>query len=225
MKQIYHLVGTDTDIGKTYTTCRLIKYLKQLGYNANGLKPLSSGQIMIDGNYINSDTYQLMCCNQQKLPQEIINPLNFPEAIAPHIAAQLHQQTLSAQLVIEKITNSLNYLHDGYVFIEGVGGVMVPLNDNETYLEVLQQVKAPIIVVIGIKLGCLNHAQLTLKTLSELGLPLAGWIANQVDKTQEYYLENIYYLQNKLPLPLLAQIDHGAELQPTNEFKEIFTCN
>ena len=225
MKQIYHLVGTDTDIGKTYVTCKLLDHLNHLGYNANGLKPLSSGQIMVDNNYINSDSYQLMCCNQQKLPPEIINPLNFREAIAPHIAAQLHRQTLNAQLVVEQITTSLDYLHDGYVFIEGVGGVMVPLNDHETYLEVLQQFKAPIIVVIGIKLGCLNHAQLTLKTLCELGLPLVGWIANQVDKTQEYYLENIHYLQNKLPLPLLAQIDYGAELQPTNEFKEIFTCN
>ncbi len=84
MKQIYHLVGTDTDIGKTYATCKLIDYFNRSGHNANGLKPLSSGQIMVDNNYINSDSYQLMCCNQQKLPPEIINPLNFREAIAPH---------------------------------------------------------------------------------------------------------------------------------------------
>lgn len=226
MKKIFHIVGTDTDIGKTYVTCQLISHFQQLGYNSNGLKPLSTGTTISINNEINStltinpDSFLLQQVNSQKLHPNIINPINYPEAIAPHIAAKNHTQLLNAIIIETHIQNSLEHIENGYTFIEGIGGIMVPLNNTQTYLDLLNICRYPIIVVIGIKLGCLNHAQLTINTLKQYNLPILGWIANLIDKEQAYQQENIDYLIHKLDIPLIALAEHNQPIKITHFFRD-----
>lgn len=220
MNKIYHIVGTDTEIGKTYVCCQLINCLNSINLTANGIKPLASGLI----NGMNPDVSQLANVNYHKLDLDIINPYRFNDAIAPHIAAKNEAVNLNANILTEKINNSLNNMSNDITLIEGVGGVMTPLNTNETYLDILHANAYPIILVVGIKLGCLNHAMLTVNTLLHQKLPLIGWIANYIDNDMPYANENVIYLQNKLNIPCLAQIKHNSDIEIYPHFKELL-CN
>ena len=216
----FHIIGTDTSSGKTHTTVQLTQYLIRSQHKVAALKPIASGTM--PNSAINEDVAQLLAATNYQLTPQQINLITFTPPIAPHIAAELENYRLDANSVNTFIENT--QLDVDYLFIEGVGGVMVPLNQDETYLDLLQLSPYPIILVVGMKLGCLNHALLTAAVLKQRGLKFVGWIANQIDPQMEYYSQNIDYLSQALDAPLLAEIPYQQTTQTTKFFMELFPC-
>jgi dethiobiotin synthetase len=190
----YFVTGTDTGIGKTYVTAQLMRQLKAEGKTVLGLKPLASGAI--DGK--NEDALIYLEENSLALPYTIINPFCFPEACSPHIAARLNHCALTSQGIVSQMQEGLNQDVD-HVFIEGAGGVHAPISENETMLDLMRAFDVPVILVVGLRLGCLNHALLSMQALQAAGLKIAGWVPNLIDPTMEYIKENIELLDQRLP--------------------------
>ncbi|MBX9599067.1 MAG: dethiobiotin synthase [Burkholderiales bacterium] len=216
----FHIIGTDTSSGKTHTTVQLMQYLIQSQHKVAALKPIASGAM--PDSAINEDVAQLLAATNYQLTPQQINLITFIPPIAPHIAAAMENYRLDANIVNMFIENTS--LDVDYLLIEGVGGVMVPLNQDETYLDLLQLSPYPIILVVGMKLGCLNHALLTAAVLKQRGLKLVGWIANQIDPQMEYYQQNLIYLSQALDALRLAEIPYQQTIQPTEFFSELFPC-
>jgi dethiobiotin synthetase len=223
--QIACIIGTDTEIGKTYSCCKIMEYLAHKNHPIATLKPIASGGSMTEYGFVNEDVYSLFKANSHSLALHEINQFSFSEPIAPHIAAKLDGQELNSELIISQTSQIINQtLASSHILIEGVGGLMVPLNERQTYLDLLIKWNHPIILVVGMKLGCLNHALLTIMVLRQYKLPVVGFIANQIAPNMLYYTENLDYLVNKLDVPLFATIDYQGQLQPTKSFKEFFKC-
>lgn len=216
----FHIIGTDTSSGKTHTTVQLMQYLIRSQHKVAALKPIASGTMA--GNAVNEDVAQLLAAANYQFTLEQINLITFIPPIAPHIAAEMENYQLNANSVNKFIENT--QLDVDYLFIEGVGGLMVPLNQDETYLDLLQAAAYPIILVVGMKLGCLNHAILTVKALERQGLKLVGWITNQIDPQMQYYPQNLAYLSQALDAPMLAEISYQQTIQTTEFFTELFQC-
>ncbi|KTC93512.1 dethiobiotin synthase [Fluoribacter dumoffii] len=209
----YFITGTDTDCGKTYVTASLLNYFP----SAAAIKPVASGCMEIENTLINSDALQLQ---KNNISLDIINPWRFKMPVSPHIAAQSEGVSLS----INDISNyCLNLQLSGIekLFIEGAGGLMVPLNDNETWVDFLQITKIPVILVVGMKLGCINHALLTESALLANNIECLGWIANCIDSNMLVLAENIATLTRKLTVPLLAKVPFGSNLQITESFLSV----
>jgi dethiobiotin synthetase len=215
------IIGTDTDIGKTYVGCNLIKTLVNNGKHVAALKPIASGISMINNLAINEDAHRLLAANNVINNITDINPICFKEFIAPHIAAKLNQYNLTIDTIIQ-ITAPIikNYTYD-YMIIEGCGGLLVPLNDHETYLDLLKQWQYPVVLVVGMKLGCLNHAILTYQSLINNDINVLGWIANYIDPHMPYRDLNLNYLQQTIKSPLLGINPYQKLLQPSNHFYEV----
>ena len=221
---IVHIIGTDTSIGKTYVSCNILQYLGNSGIKAIGLKPIASGISNINGNLINEDAYKLWQESYTVVTLDMVNPICFTEAIAPHIAAKNEAFNLDVDTVISK-TNIVLANHDvDTIIVEGVGGLMTPLNQTQTYLDLLLQWQHHVILIAGMKLGCLNHSLLTHNTLINHNITVIGFIANQIDESMLYFTENLDYLQKKLNIPLLGYCGFQQKLQTTTFFTEIFKC-
>ena len=221
-KQIFAVIGTDTEIGKTYSCCRILEYLVTVGKKVSGLKPIASGVLETALGVINSDSYAHYQASNIKLAIHKITPFCFKEAIAPHIAAMNEDVTLSSAIIADKINSSITASEAEIVIVEGVGGLMVPLNYQETYLDLLKKLGLPILLVVGAKLGCLNHALLTNHVLLNHGLKPVGFIANCLDKAMPYQVENIATLEKMLSCDLLATINYGGGIEPSAKFNQVF---
>jgi len=222
MTQAICIIGTDTEIGKTYTLCQILKYLVQNGHLVAGLKPIACGTIATEFGPLNQDVYNMFMASNVKLEFKKINPICFSEPIAPHIAAVKHKVKLNVANVIEVTHDIIRHNPCDYLLIEGVGGLLVPLNVHETYLDLLTQWSFPVILVVGMRLGCLNHALLTYSSLVQNKIKLLGWIANYIDPQMAYSAENLQFLTTKLNTPLLAVIPHGDKLKVTPNFLKVF---
>lgn len=197
----YFITGTDTDCGKTYVTTKLLQYFP----NSKAIKPIASGCMEVGNQLISPDALELQkYCN---LSLEQINPWRFKSPIAPHIAA--HQQGIN--LSAKEIANYC--LEDCYentetLLIEGAGGLMVPLNETETWVDFLKITQIPVLLVVGMKLGCINHALLTATALKTNQIECIGWVANCLDPEMSAVTENITTLTNFLEFPRLAIIPY-----------------
>lgn len=210
MSKRYFITGTDTEVGKTYVSCLLLKYFhhqKQLSTIA--IKPIASGSDMTCDGLRNSDALALQHHASILLPYPDVNPFTFAPPIAPHVAAKLIQTELTVSGLLTACQPALTHPADIHL-IEGVGGWQVPLNEHETMADLAGALQAKIILVVGIKLGCINHALLTFQSIAQQQLPMAGWIANCICPETAYPQESIATLQHFLPIPLLAQIDYQA---------------
>ena len=195
------ITGTDTDIGKTTVSIQLLKAFKQAGYTAIGLKPLATGN--------SNDAQQLKEASAIQLEDVIVNPIHFAPAIAPHIASAKENVALSVKMLAEKIQPGLTYPADIHV-VEGVGGWHVPLNNEETMADFVKQCGLSVILVVGIKLGCLNHAILTAEAIIAHNVPLLGWIANHPMPDVTHSKEMIETLKTWIKAPLLKTVDYGV---------------
>ena len=223
--QIACIVGTDTEIGKTHSCCKIMEYLGKGKHPITTIKPIASGVQNTEYGELNEDVYRLLKSNTHPLAAKKMNQFCFKHAVAPHIAAKLENKKLNSQLVVKKTKSIITKkLLTSHILIEGVGGLMVPLNEKETYLDLLIQWNHPVIVVVGMKLGCLNHTLLTINILKEKNIPIVGFVANQIDPNMLSYDENLSYLVNNLDVPLLGTIPHNGSLQPTQIFKDFFIC-
>lgn len=198
------ITGTDTGIGKTYVSTLLINYFIARGERVIGMKPIASGAQSINGQLRNDDAVTLMQASNVRTGYALINPYCFAPAIAPHIAAQQAQTTIS----LEHITHCYATLESqsDRVIVEGVGGWQVPINEHQSAADIALQLQLPVIMVVGIKLGCLNHALLSAQAIQSQGGYLFGWIANQIDPDMAGFTENISSLETRLNVPLLARI-------------------
>jgi dethiobiotin synthetase len=207
MKQAFFITGTDTDIGKTYVACKLINDYAAQGYKVVGMKPVAAGGDFVDGKWLNDDVLKLEAASNVKAPRELTNPYSFKEAIAPHIAAE----NAGIEIKIEVIQQAFKVLADmaDIVILEGAGGFLVPLNDKETMADLAIALNIPIILVVGMKLGCINHSLLTAEAIQARNLNLHGWIANKIRPDMPFCDENIAAITQKIRMPAMANYAYG----------------
>lgn len=176
MIQGYFVTGTDTEVGKTVISVGLVNKLQQQGLRVVTMKPVASGCEMSTGGLRNEDALALQAAADIKVAYEQVNPYAFAPAIAPHIAAQQAGTEIDLQRLVD-VYQQLQQQADATV-VEGAGGWLVPLNDKQTIADLALRIKLPIVLVVAIKLGCINHALLTAQSIRSSGLELAGWVAN-----------------------------------------------
>ena len=210
MKKRFFVTGTDADAGKTFVTVLMLEALKQRGLSTLALKPLAAGCEQVDGELRNDDALKLQAAMTVALPYQQINPIALKSAIAPHLAAEEEGRTLSVDRLAGLIRGALMTPAD-VTLVEGAGGWLVPLNHRETLGNLVKELELPVILVVGVRLGCLNHALLTAQAVAAAGLPLAGWVSNGIDPEAAKVQENINTLKSMLPAPCLGVIPHGPQ--------------
>lgn len=194
MKQAFFITGTDTGIGKTYVACQLIRQYVAQGYRVVGMKPVAAGCDLIDGQWVNEDVRLLTEASNVKAPLGLVNPYCFHAPIAPHIAAQQAHVDIQLEVIVQAY-QALAELAD-IVVVEGAGGLLVPLNNQITMAELASALNIPIVLVVGMRLGCINHALLSLEVMQARGLPIQFWVANPIDPAMQCYTENLATLQH-----------------------------
>jgi dethiobiotin synthetase len=199
----FFITGTDTGVGKTTITCALLRKLSDQGQRTASLKPIATGAVETTEGWRNEDGLALAAACSSALTYEIVNPLLFKEPLAPSIAANRVGVTLSLAMLRAHCQPALTVDAD-YLLVEGVGGWLVPLNSTETMADFAQDIAFPVILVVGMRLGCLNHALLTVQSISHAGLTLAGWVANYCFEDYAPGAENCALLQQQIAAPLLG---------------------
>jgi len=201
----YFVTGTDTDVGKTLVAAGLLAAAKQQGATSLAIKPVAAGCEDSPQGLRNDDALQLMAQMTEPLDYQQVNPVALAPAVAPHIAAQQAGQTLLLQPLITHCQKVLEKPVD-FALIEGAGGWRLPLNDSEYLSGLPQALDMPVILVVGMKLGCLNHALLTAEAIAQDGLKLTGWVANCVDENMSCFEENLQTLKQAFNAPLLGVV-------------------
>lgn len=212
----WFITGTDTDCGKTYVTCQLLHYFQKHQQLSYAIKPIVSGCERIGGQWVNEDISALSSANRTPIG-ETISPWCFPLPVSPHLAAKEVGYHLNLNEVI-KFCNLAQFEQVQHLFIEGAGGLMVPLTSTQTWVDMITAMNIPIILVVGMRLGCLNHALLTAAVIEYHQLPFAGWIANCLDKNMALIEDNIDTLKQKLKAPLLTTIDYNGHIEKMQAF-------
>jgi dethiobiotin synthetase len=198
------VTGTDTEIGKTLISAAILHKLVQRGQRACGMKPIAAGAEERDGELHNEDAAMLRAAGNVHLPQHITTPFMLREPCAPHIAAELEGVCIEPVPILTAYAEILG-ASDATV-VEGVGGFCVPFSDDFDSADLAVQLGLPVILVVGLRLGCINHALLTAEAIVARGLVLAGWVANQVDPAMRFADENIAALEQRMPAPLLGRV-------------------
>lgn len=200
------ITGTDTEIGKTFVACALLHALNEKGVRAAPMKPLAAGTVNVNGRILNEDVHDLIAvyeaCAGISLDPAIVNPYCFAAPIAPHIAAQHENRTVSVE-VIQQSFAQLAATHDT-VLVEGAGGFLVPMSETQSMAEIPAALGLDVVLVVGLRLGCINHALLTAEAIRAHGLRLAAWVGNMVDPSMSARDENIATLKHLLPAPCLG---------------------
>lgn len=200
MASSYFVTGTDTGVGKTLVSCALLHRLRRQHAVVVGMKPVSAGDTGSDAD----DIAQLRAAGNLRVSADLDNPCALPEPLSPHIAARRAGVLIDIDLIVARY-RALAALADAVV-VEGAGGFCVPLSDTRSGADLAQALGLPIVLVVGLRLGCLNHALLTQEAIRSRGLALAGWVANRIDPAMQAQDENIETLRRRLAVPLLADI-------------------
>lgn len=203
------VTGTDTGVGKTLVSAALLHTLARHHRRVVGMKPVAAGLVEHAGQWVSEDVLALRAASTVSVPTALDNPVALPDAIAPHIAAQRAAQSVDVAALLAA-HRSLQTLADAVV-VEGAGGWRVPINDRETLADLARAIGAPVVLVVGVRLGCLNHALLTAEAIRADGLELAGWVANAVDPEMPCVQENIDALGKRLGAPLLGTVPWQAD--------------
>jgi len=196
------VTGTDTGVGKTLVATALLRAFARSGLRAVGMKPVATGCRTDAPDRANEDVAALIDASSVRAPIDLINPYCFAPPIAPHLAAQ--QAGISTSLArIQESYLSLARLADRVV-MEGAGGLLVPLNRDEDFGDLVRLLDFSVVLVVGMRLGCLNHALLTAEAIRSRDLPFVGWVANRIDPAMPFFEDNLAFLKQKLPAPLIA---------------------
>ena len=198
------VTGTDTEIGKTLISAAILHKLVENGQRACGMKPVAAGAALRDGALHNDDADMLIASGNVHLPASLTTPYMLREPAAPHIAAALDGVTIELVPIIAAFAE-IQAASDAVV-VEGVGGFRVPFNDAFDSADLAAQLNLPVILVVGMRLGCISHALLTVEAIVARGLVLAGWVANTVDHEMRFAQENIEALAQRIPAPLLGRV-------------------
>ena len=198
------VTGTDTEIGKTLISSAMLHALVQAGVRACGMKPVAAGAELRDGVWHNDDCAQLAAAGNVHLLPSITTPFLLREPAAPHIAAALEGVEISPVPILAAYVE-INAASDAVV-VEGVGGFRVPLNDEFDTADLAEQLDLPVVLVVGLRLGCISHALLTVEAIAARGLVLAGWVANETQADMAFAEENIAALEQRIDAPLLGRV-------------------
>lgn len=205
MGKAYFVTGTDTDAGKTLVTTGLLAAATRQGLDTFGLKPVAAGCEQTEDGLRNDDALKLMAAANVKLPYELVNPVAVKPAIAPHIALMDEGSRVTVDRLAGYCRGALMRQFD-LAFVEGAGGWRVPLNDREFLSQLPKALDLPVILVVGVKLGCLNHAMLTAEAIVRDGLKIAGWVTNHIDSDMSCFDENFRTLSSLIPAPCLGVV-------------------
>lgn len=207
----YFVTGTDTGVGKTWITLALMQKFRDQGKTVVGMKPVASGCSPSKAGLRNDDALQIMQQSSQGLDYAIVNPYAFEETIAPHIAAA----RAGVQVDIEKIAQHFISLRQSseYIFVEGVGGWSVPLGVDLMLSDLVKHLDIPVILVVGLRLGCINHTLSSVAVMQAEGIILKAWVANCIDPNYEECEETVKAIQDRINKPLLGIIPYMKKLE------------
>jgi dethiobiotin synthetase len=204
------VTGTDTEIGKTFVSAALLRGFARAGLRAAGMKPIAAGAFLHDGEWHNEDADQLDAAASVLLPPAIRTPYLLKEPAAPHIAAALENVTLDVAHIVACYEDARTRAE--VVVVEGVGGFRVPLTATHDTADLAVALALPVVLVVGMRLGCISHALLTADAVAARGLNIAGWVANRIDPAMTFPDENIAALRERLAAghdaPLLGVVPH-----------------
>lgn len=198
----FFIAGTDTGVGKTYVACALLSALSKAGRRAVGMKPVASGCRLTSQGLRNDDADTLMLASAVQAPYAEVNPYAFAPPISPHIAAQEAGTEIDPDIVRQRFSRLAKQADR--VVVEGAGGWLTPIGERLTMADIAVSIGLPVVLVVGMRLGCLNQALLTQEAIARSTLPFAGWIANCVDPAMDRLEENVDTLRRRLRAPLWA---------------------
>ncbi|MBO0369423.1 dethiobiotin synthase [Pseudomonas shirazensis] len=205
MSQAYFIAGTDTDVGKTTIAAGLLHAARLQGLSTLAAKPVASGCAVTSKGLRNADALALIDQSTLQLPYDRVNPFAFEPAIAPHLAAREAGVALAVPALLKAMQGILAEGAD-FTLIEGAGGWRVPLSDHANLSDLAIALKLPVILVVGVRLGCINHALLSAEAIARDGLQLAGWVANVIEPRTSRLEENLASLAERLPAPCLGRV-------------------
>ena len=205
MSPAYFITGTDTDVGKTTIAAGLLYAAREAGLSTAAGKPVASGCEMTSKGLRNADALALMAESSVELTYDEVNPFAFEPPIAPHIAAREAGAVVSVQSLLGPMRHILAKKAD-FTLIEGAGGWRVPLSGQDSLSDLAQRLDLPVILVVGVRLGCISHALLTAEAIARDGLQLAGWVANIIGPKNSRLEENLATLAERLPAPCLGRV-------------------
>lgn len=211
----YFVTGTDTGIGKTAIACGLLAAARLRGATTLGLKPVASGCEPTPDGLQNADALQLRAESTVVLSYPEINPVALELPLSPHLAARAAGRRLSLMQLTGHVRAGLMHRPD-LALVEGAGGWRVPLNDREMLSALPRELRLPVILVVGVRLGCINHAILTTEAILKDGLRLAGWVANIVNPEAGALEDVVATLRALLPAPCLGVVPHAPEAAATD---------
>ena len=198
------ITGTDTDCGKTLIASAVIHAYRRLGLRVVGMKPVASGSAMHNGVLVNNDVESLTSAANVELPADIVNPYIFEPAISPHFAAA----DKGVRIEKERILSAFKQCQEAadIVIVEGAGGWRVPLGDGLDIATLAKAMDLPVLMVTGLRLGCINHTLLTFDDIQAKGCQIAGWVANLIDENYGFIDQTITSIQSEAPAALLARV-------------------
>lgn len=225
MKKAYFITGTDTGVGKTLVTSALLHAFARQGNKVVGMKPVTAGREATPQGLSCEDVEQLQAQSNVAAPLNLANPYTLAPSIAPHIAAERDGVEIDLDVIVSSFT-ALWEMSD-VVLVEGVGGFMVPLNAAQDTADLAARLGLPVILVVGMRLGCINHALLTAQAIRLKGLRLAAWVANRIDPAMTAFDENLHALETRLAVPLLGVVPCLAKADPSSaaEFMDLNILN
>lgn len=209
-KHKYFIAGTDTDVGKTLIACGILEKARQQDLKTAAVKPVAAGCEQTSEGLRNGDALALQDAMTLELSYAQVNPVAFEPPIAPHIAAMQENKQLSVARLAGFCSGVLMQPCD-LVLVEGAGGWRVPLNPRETLANLAVDLNLPVILVVGMKLGCINHALLSVEAIERDGLKVAGWVANRIDPDMSCYEENMMTLRTLIKAPCLGEVPFLAQ--------------
>ena len=202
------VTGTDTGVGKTLVAVAILSALAGSGKRAVGMKPVSAG-LAADGS-VNPDVAALRAAGNVDAPLEDRNPYAFAPAIAPHLAAVEAGATIDLAVIAAAYARLA--ARSDFVVVEGAGGALVPIDATHDMLDIAAHLRLPVLLVVGMRLGCLNHALLSAAAIRARGLELGGWVANGIDPHMEAFSANVEALSQRLQAPRIASMEWDAPL-------------
>ncbi len=206
------VTGTDTGVGKTLVSAALLYALARRHARVVGMKPVAAGLVQRGDAWVSEDALALRAASTVRVPAELDNPVALPEPLSPHLAAARAGRRIGVPELLAAQRALLGCAD--VVLVEGAGGWRVPINERETLADLAVAMAAPVVLVVGLRLGCLNHALLTAEAIRADGLTLAGWVANSIDPAMHCRDDNIDTLRARLAAPLLGVVPWSAAPDP-----------
>lgn len=202
---VFFVTGTDTEVGKTFISQTIMHIYEQKRKTCVGYKPVASGSVITPEGLRNEDAVCLQNASTFTLKYDEVNPYAFEEAVAPHLAAQRARREICLKSIADGYEKLLRKQADLTV-VEGAGGWRLPIGNRTFMSDFVRDYQIPVILVVGVRLGCINHACMTAEVIKQDGLNIAGWVANHVDAEMPFLTENIKTLRDHIDAPFLGEV-------------------